>query len=142
MIAPPPVHHEPPPVVAHHEPTAHHEPPPHHAVAHHDAARPVDPYATPTPPIHADHAPDPAVAASSYRSGLQQLMRGDNAGALSTFRGAAAANPSYAPTYRGLGLAYEKLGDKGHARAAFKRYLALSPNATDADQIRERMEHL
>ena len=41
-----------------------------------------------------------------------------------------------------VGLVYEKLGNKAQAKAAFKRYLALSPSAGDADQIRDRMEHL
>jgi serine/threonine-protein kinase len=53
-----------------------------------------------------------------------------------------AANPSYAPTWRGLGLVFEKLGEKDQARAAFKRYLQLAPSAGDADQIRARMERL
>ena len=47
-----------------------------------------------------------------------------------------------AMTWRGLGLVYEKMGAKGQARSAFKRYLQLSPNASDADQIRERMDKL
>jgi regulator of sirC expression with transglutaminase-like and TPR domain len=34
------------------------------------------------------------------------------------------------------------MGNKGQARAAFKRYLQLAPTAGDADQIRDRMERL
>jgi regulator of sirC expression with transglutaminase-like and TPR domain len=52
------------------------------------------------------------------------------------------SNPTFAPTWRGLGVVYEKLGNKGQARAAFKRYLQLAPGAGDADQIRDRIDQL
>jgi protein kinase-like protein len=98
-------------------------------------AQPIDPYAS----AAAEPRPDPAIA---YRTGLQQYARGDNAGALSTLRASASASPGFAPTWRGLGLVYEKLGNKGQAKLAFKRYLQLAPDAADADQIRDRMERL
>ena len=94
-------------------------------------AAPVDPYAAPKT--------DPAAA---YKTGFQQYVRGDTSGALATFKGAQSANPGYAPTYRGLGLVYEKMGNKTAAKLAFKRYLQLSPNAGDAEQIKDRMEKL
>jgi len=97
-------------------------------------AQPVDPYATPEAP-----KADPQVA---YRAGLQQYLHGDASGALATFRALQSSNPGFAPTWRGLGLAYEKLGNRGQARAAFKRYLQMSPGAGDADQIRDRLEKL
>ncbi len=93
--------------------------------------KPVDPYATP------DF--DPAAA---NRSGLQQFARGDTAGALATLRGSLASSPSYAPTWRSLGLIFQKLGERDQARAAFKRYLQLAPGADDAEQIRGRLEQL
>jgi len=37
---------------------------------------------------------------------------------------------------------FEKLGEKDQARAAFKRYLQLAPGASDAEQIKNRMERL
>ncbi|MEO7733467.1 MAG: hypothetical protein ABIY55_21065 [Kofleriaceae bacterium] len=98
------------------------------------ARAPVDPYGAPDKP-----KADPAAA---YKSGLQQYARGDTSGALATFRGSLSSSPGYAPTWRGLGLVYEKLGNKGQARSAFKRYLQLSPGASDADQIRDRLERL
>jgi hypothetical protein len=97
-------------------------------------AQPVDPYAVPE-----TRKTDPSTA---YRTGLQQYAHGDTAGALATFRGSLATNPGFAPTWRGIGLVYEKMGNKGQARAAFKRYLQLAPTAGDADQIRDRMERL
>ena len=71
-----------------------------------------------------------------------RLTRGDNTAALATFRGSLSANPNYAPTWRGLGLVYEKLGNKGEARKAFKKYLQLAPNAGDTDQIKDRLDRL
>ncbi|HVR06062.1 MAG TPA: tetratricopeptide repeat protein [Solirubrobacteraceae bacterium] len=99
-------------------------------------AQPIDPYASAAAP---ETKPDPSAA---YRAGLQQYARGDNAGALATLRASASASPGYAPTWRGLGLVYEKLGNRALARLAFKRYLQLAPDAADTDQIRDRMERL
>ena len=70
------------------------------------------------------------------------FARGDTTGALASLRTSLAANPNYAPTWRGLGLVFEKLGEKDQARAAYKRYLQLAPSAGDAEQIRSRMERL
>lgn len=109
-------------------------PPPEKIAKANTRAQPVDPYAAPE-----TRKADPATA---YRTGLQQYAHGDTAGALATFRGSLATNPGFAPTWRGIGLVYEKMGNKGQARAAFKRYLQLAPTAGDADQIRDRMERL
>lgn len=96
-------------------------------------------------PMHVAEGPSPtarADAEASYRQGVQQFARGDTSGALSSLRTAVANNPGYAPTWRGLGLVFEKLGEKDQARAAFRRYLQLSPSASDGDQVRNRMEKL
>lgn len=104
------------------------------------ASAQIDPYASaPASPAPAEAKPDPVAA---YQTGLQQYARSDYAGALATLRASASANPGYAPTWLVLGLVYEKLGNKGLARLAFKRYLQLAPDAGDADQIRDRMERL
>ncbi|MBS1118375.1 MAG: serine/threonine protein kinase with repeat [Deltaproteobacteria bacterium] len=95
--------------------------------------KPVDPYAPQPPKLD---------AAAAYKTGLQQLVRGDTAGALTTFKSSLATDPGFAPTWRGIGLVYEKLGKKSQAKTAFRRYLQLSPNAGDAEQIRDRMEKL
>jgi hypothetical protein len=97
------------------------------------ALMPVDPYAADAKKI------DPNTA---YKTGLQQFARGDSNGALATFKASLAANPGYAPTWRGIGLVYEKIGRKAQARTAFQKYLELAPTAGDADQIRERMGRL
>ena len=109
-------------------------PVPKHPVAHPPVAHPVVAEG-PSPNAKAD-------AEAAYRQGVQLFARGDSAGALSSLRVSLASNPSYAPTWRGLGLVFEKMGEKDQARSAFKRYLQLAPGAGDADQIRNRMERL
>jgi tetratricopeptide (TPR) repeat protein len=95
--------------------------------------KPADPYVDNKPKV------DPQEA---LKSGLQQYARGDTSAALASFRSALSSNPGFSPAYRGIGLVYEKLGNKAQARVAYKKYLALAPTAGDADQIRERMERL
>ena len=101
------------------------------------AAKPIDPYAAEKPA--ATPKVDPAIA---YKTGFQQYVRGDTGGALTTFKGSLATNPGYPPTWRGLGMVYEKMGQKAQAKKSFTRYLQLSPKAADAEQIRARMERL
>jgi hypothetical protein len=95
--------------------------------------------ATPVDPYTADKKIDPNAA---YKTGLQQFARGDSNGALATFRASLAANPGYAPTWRGIGMVYEKIGKNAQARTAFQKYLQLAPTAGDAAMIRERMGRL
>jgi tetratricopeptide (TPR) repeat protein len=111
-------------------------------VAHATRAQPVDPYGPPVagPPGPPDTArSDPETV---YRTGLRQYLDGDDKRALETFTALAASNRSFAPTWRGLGLIYEKHGKKAQAREAFRTYLRLAPGADDADRIREHLEHL
>ena len=127
---PPPVVEKKPPVVAEKKPppVVEKKPPPPHV------PKLADPYANdPKPKV------DPQEA---LRTGLGQYARGETAAALASFRSAIAANGGFAPAYRGMGLVYEKMGNKVAARTAYKKYLALAPTAGDADQIRERMEKL
>ena len=97
----------------------------------------ADPFATQHPP-----AETKADAEAAYRQGVQLFARGDTSSALTQMRSSIAANPDYAPAWRGLGLVFEKMGEKDQARSAYKRYLKLAPSANDADQIRNRMERL
>ncbi|HUJ59633.1 MAG TPA: tetratricopeptide repeat protein [Kofleriaceae bacterium] len=96
----------------------------------------------PTPPHAGKPEGSKVDVEAAYRVGLQQFARGDTTGALASLRTSLAGNPNYPPTWRGLGLVFEKMGDKDQAKAAFKRYLQLAPNAGDADQIRGRLERL
>ena len=99
----------------------------------------ADPFATQHPP---ENPPPKVDAEAAYRQGVQQFARGDTGAALQQMRASIASNPEYAPAWRGLGLVFEKMGEKDQARSAYKRYLKLAPSANDADQIRNRMERL
>jgi len=79
-------------------------------------------------------------AETLYRQGVQAWAVGNTSAALAAYKQAQRANPSYAPTYRGLGNLYEKAGNASAARAAYQRYLALSPRAPDAEAIRKKLE--
>jgi hypothetical protein len=142
VVVPPPPPPPPPPVVATQKPKP--KPP---------APRPIDPYATPKshhaePPrvAHGDpkgpHNASSAEVESAYKMGLQLYLKGDTQGALASLRIALAGNANYPPTWRGLGLVFEKMGEKDQARAAYRRYLALAPSAGDAESIRGRLERL
>jgi regulator of sirC expression with transglutaminase-like and TPR domain len=78
---------------------------------------------------------------AQYKAALQQFLRGD-AAAAAAFRRIVQADSSYAPAWRGLGLALAKNGSKADAAKALKKYLALTPNAADAAQIQARLEQL
>ena len=58
------------------------------------------------------------------------------------FREATYLNPGSSSAWRGLGLAYQRMGLNPEARAAFERYLRLAPHAPDSDRIRERLTGL
>ncbi|MFN0253783.1 MAG: protein kinase domain-containing protein [Kofleriaceae bacterium] len=90
----------------------------------------------PTPPTPKPNAQE------LFKTGMQAFVKGDAKTAVTLFRKATTANPSYGAAWRALGLAHEKLGEWGPAKTAFLRYLAVSPNASDATQIRERIKNL
>ncbi len=77
-----------------------------------------------------------------YQKGLQAYMKGDARGAIGFLVKAKAARPGHASTWRVLGQAYEKLGEKGPAKAAYQHYLSAWPTASDADNIRSRLQNL
>jgi tetratricopeptide (TPR) repeat protein len=81
-------------------------------------------------------------AAALYEEGADLFVKGKAAEAKDRFKEALAIDPRHAPSYRGLGLAYQALGRKDKAIDAFERYLQLSPGAADADSIRARIEKL
>jgi tetratricopeptide (TPR) repeat protein len=116
-------------------------PPPTPKVTKKPDPKPVDPYAAKPDNKQPDKKPKPD-ADAAFKAGFQAYMHGDNQTALTQLRAAVSTNPSYAAAWRVLGLLYTRMGENDMARAAFKRYLALAPNAGDADQIKERLEKL
>lgn len=57
--------------------------------------------------------------------------------ALSRFKEAVQTDPDYAPSYRGLGQVYEKLGFRQKALEAYRKYLDALPSAKEAEQATE-----
>jgi serine/threonine-protein kinase len=86
--------------------------------------------------------PGPASARSLYKDGLGKYVAGDTGGAISRFQAAIVRDPRYAPAHRGLGMAYERKGERSRAARSFRTYLALAPSASDAGQIRARLAKL
>ena len=80
-----------------------------------------------------------ANAQELFKTGMQAYVKGDAKTAVTLFRKALSANAGFATAWRALGFAYEKLGEWGQAKTAFQKYLQLTPNASDAAQIRERI---
>jgi Flp pilus assembly protein TadD len=74
-----------------------------------------------------------------YKAGLQAWVFGDVKTALASYKRVLQANPTYSAAWRGVGLVYERLGDKPAARSAFLKYLQLTPGAADAQEIRGRL---
>jgi serine/threonine protein kinase len=75
-----------------------------------------------------------------FKTGLQAWVHGDSKAALAQYRRVLQANPKYAAAWRGVGLVYERLGDKAAARVAYSKYLQLAPDASDATEVRARLE--
>jgi Flp pilus assembly protein TadD len=70
------------------------------------------------------------------------MLRGDFAAAASAYQQAIAADPAYAPAWRGKGLALERIGRAHDAAAAFRQFLKLEPHSPSADMIRTRLQAL
>ena len=77
-----------------------------------------------------------------YRDGARLFLAGELDQARRAFLGAIAASPRFAPAHRGLGLVYERTGDKQRAIRSLQTYLRLSPSAADADATRTRLDRL
>lgn len=74
--------------------------------------------------------------------GTRALMTGMVPRAIDRFRDATLAAPSYPDAWRGLGLAYERLGRPADARRAYARYLLVAGSAPDAAEVRRRLAEL
>jgi eukaryotic-like serine/threonine-protein kinase len=79
-------------------------------------------------------------ADAQFQKAFQAFVKGDAKAALALLKVNRAQNPSHAASWRLLGQVYKKLGEHEMAKAAFKRYLALSPNASDAAAIKKELE--
>lgn len=79
------------------------------------------------------------------RNNLAEALRagGRPADARREFEAILASDPSYAPAHYGLATLFEHdLGDPKHAAKHYRRYLALAPEAEDAEAVRTRLTRL
>jgi len=76
------------------------------------------------------------------RDGARLYLSGKTDEAKKKFQGALLLDSRSAAAHRGLGFAYQKLGDGAKAAQHLQRYLELAPGARDAADIRARLESL
>jgi tetratricopeptide (TPR) repeat protein len=79
----------------------------------------------------------PPAAWKSVEIGNFYLKRKDYPGALSRFQEAVKTDPHYPGGYLGLGKVYDKLGFKGKALDAYRKYLDLLPSTKDALEAKD-----
>lgn len=85
-----------------------------------------------------------SLAESATKKGLRALIRGDLPSAIASFSEATKLAPEQATAWRGLGQAYEGLGQKREATAAYERYLAVGKSEDPAllAEIKSRLMNL
>jgi len=121
----------------------------------HQKQKPAKVAVTPAPPkkkappaTSEEPAAETAPAAPSaspaqlYKEGAQLTLAGKLPEAQKKYIAALRVSPGYAPALRGLGLVYEKSGQKAKAIKSLQAYLRLAPKAADAGAIRARIERL
>ncbi len=93
----------------------------------------------PQPPTDLDggHVYTPPGPTKSVEIGNFYLKRGKFKAAVSRFQEAIETRSDYAPAYLGLGKAYEKMGMKQKALAAYQQYLDLLPSDKDAENAKD-----
>jgi len=89
-----------------------------------------------------DGEPATARARAAYNAGNQALFDGKSDAAILAYRQALSAAPTFAPGFRGLGLAFAQRGDSGSAVMALRVYLNMAPHAKDAPLIKQRIADL
>ena len=93
--------------------------------------------AAPPPP---PEAAKPAAPKGAFAEGEALLKTGDVDGALAKFQDAARANPSDAKAQKMIGKCYNRLGQHDRAVPYLKRYLELSPDASDKAFIQAQID--
>ncbi|GEM_PF-3149469 len=75
-------------------------------------------------------------ALEHYKRGNQFFMESKYEQARDEYAMAIAADPAFGLAYRGLGTTYAKLGQPEQAVINYEKYIEISPNATDAEQVK------
>ena len=97
---------------------------------------------TPTNSNSAPASGDDAEARRMISAGQEASLQGDHAGARDAFAQAAKRSPNNAQLAYYLGREHEFLSSHTDAVKEYCRYLQLSPNARDADEVRGRIVRL
>lgn len=84
---------------------------------------------------------NPLEAEKDVKVGLYYFKKGNYKASTSRFREATLWNPTYAEAFLRLGESEEKLKDKKAADEAYAKYLALAPDAKDAEAIKKKLAH-
>ncbi len=99
----------------------------------------IDAGRRPPPPPDASIERPKVDVAELTQEGLRDLGTGNYPAAVISFRRVLQAAPGHSPAWRGLGMAYEKLGNSKQAISAYTTYLARNPG----DQaIKDRLDKL
>jgi serine/threonine-protein kinase len=92
--------------------------------------------------IRAKKKADREAAKALNQEAVSMFVKGQLGPARSKFLKATRLSPGFALPHRGLGLVYERQGNKSKAVRSLKRYLKLSPKARDAASIGKRIKRL
>jgi tetratricopeptide (TPR) repeat protein len=82
---------------------------------------------------------NPLEAEKDLKVGLYYFKKGNYKASTSRFREATLWNPSYAEAFLRLGESEEKMKDKKAANEAYEKYLALAPDAKDAEAVKKKL---
>jgi tetratricopeptide (TPR) repeat protein len=85
---------------------------------------------------------DRAKAEAALKTGVKQYKEGKYEAALSSYQEAAKFAPNAAGPYREMGKAYENLGKTQEALESYEEYLRRRPQASDAAEIKARVDVL
>jgi serine/threonine-protein kinase len=102
------------------------------------APAPEPPHVTPPPPA----APTGPSASELVSRAQKELVEGHIAAAADLYARAARLDPKNAAAFRGLGLAYERLGRKKEAIRALKQAMQLAPTSPTNRVLQDRLRRL
>ncbi len=85
---------------------------------------------------------NPLQAETELKVGAYYMKKGKFRAAAQRFREATLWNPTLGEAFERLGAAEEKAHEKKAAREAYAKYLKVSPDAKDAEDVRRRMKKL
>jgi eukaryotic-like serine/threonine-protein kinase len=103
----------------------------------------LHPKAPLSPPPSAAAPPRNGLSATELGQAAQrELIQGHLAAAADLYAQATRVDPRNEPAWRGLGLAYERLGRTAEAIHALERAIQLAPAGQNADMLRARLQKL